>query len=200
MKEEFLNKNAVIYLKTGNEKFFRFIYETYYAGLCRLARGYLTDPYLSESIVEDVIYNLWINRENIEIKSSLKNYLFRSVSNRCINYLQLEFVKKEITYSHQDISILNNLWSIDDNNPLEELLEDELTKKIYEAIDKLPPETKQAFCLSRFEGKKYEEIGEIMNLSVNTVKYHIKSAMSKLREYLGPYLSFVLSVITFLLK
>lgn len=200
MKEEILNKNAVVHLKAGNEEFFRFIYEAYYVSLCRFARGYLTDPYLSESIVEDVIYNLWINRENIEIKSSLKSYLFKSVSNRCINYLELEFVKREVTYSYQDISILNNLWAVDDNDPLEELLDDELGQKIHEAINKLPPETKQVFNLSRFEGKKYEEIALIMNISINTVKYHIKSAMSKLKEYLKDYLSLIISIITILLK
>jgi len=199
MKEKILEINIIDHLKKGDESAFRFIYDHYYTGLCRVARGYLTDPYLSESIVGDVIYNLWENYERLEI-ISLKNYLYRSVSNRCINYLQLEFIKKETVYSGGDINILSNLWVTEEDNPIEKLIEVELNNKIHEIIDQFSSETKQAFFLSRFENKKYEEIADIMGITVNTVKYHIKSALAQLREKLKGYLYILLIIISDILN
>ena len=92
--EKNLETEIIEALKSGKEEAFRYIYKTYYTDLCRIARGYLTDSYLSESIVEDLVYSLWENRSKITINTSLKNYLFRSVANKCINYLQLEICEK----------------------------------------------------------------------------------------------------------
>lgn len=93
--EKNLETEIIEALKSGKEEAFRYIYKTYYTDLCRIARGYLTDSYLSESIVEDLVYSLWENRSKITINTSLKNYLFRSVANKCINYLQLEYVRRK---------------------------------------------------------------------------------------------------------
>ena len=109
--EKNLETEIIEALKSGKEEAFRYIYKTYYTDLCRIARGYLTDSYLSESIVEDLVYSLWENRSKITINTSLKNYLFRSVANKCINYLQLEYVRRETACSSEDLVIYSDLWS-----------------------------------------------------------------------------------------
>ena len=53
--EKNLETEIIEALKSGKEEAFRYIYKTYYTDLCRIARGYLTDSYLSESIVEDLV-------------------------------------------------------------------------------------------------------------------------------------------------
>ena len=67
-------------------------------------------------------------------------------------------------------------------------LNSERENEIYKAIDKLPDECRRVFAKSRFEGKSYEEISGELGISVNTVKYHIKSALSSLHSELGKYL------------
>ena len=64
----------------------------------------------------------------------------------------------------------------------------ELENEIYKAIDKLPDECRRVFAKSRFEGKSYEEISQELGISVNTVKYHIKNALSFLQTELSKYL------------
>lgn len=61
-------------------------------------------------------------------------------------------------------------------------------------INNLPALTRRIFCLSRFENLKYEEIAQEVNVSVNVVKYHIKSALSHLREELKDYLPLFLLI------
>ena len=99
----------MIYLREGNEYAFRFIFDKYYDFLCMVADSYLRDEYISETIVGDIIYNLWEIKDNIDIKYSLRSYLVRSVKNRCINYLQQEYIQREISIS--DYPFMHLLYS-----------------------------------------------------------------------------------------
>ena len=186
--EKNLETEIIEALKSGKEEAFRYIYKTYYIDLCRIARGYLTDSYLSESIVEE-------NRSKIAINTSLKNYLFRSVANKCINYLQLEYVRRETACSSEDLVIYSDLWSLGEN-PVEHLEGKELHSIIQKTIDGLSPETRKVFLLSRFENKRQEEIAEIMGITIHTVKYHMRSALDKLKEAAKSYLALIVMFIT----
>ena len=177
--EKNLETEIIEALKSGKEEAFRYIYKTYYTDLCRIARGYLTDSYLSESIVEDLVYSLWENRSKITINTSLKNYLFRSVANKCINYLQLEYVRRETACSSEDLVIYSDLWSLGEN-----------------PVEHLEGKERKVFLLSRFENKRQEEIAEIMGITIHTVKYHMRSALDKLKEAARSYLALIVMFIT----
>ncbi len=85
-------------------------------------------------------------------------------------------------------------YVISDTYPLGVLLERELEEQITASISKLPKECRVVFQKSRFEEKRYEEIACELGISVNTVKYHIKRALSLLKLDLGKYLLGVLLV------
>ena len=61
--------------------------------------------------------------------------------------------------------------------------------------ESLPEECRRVFKKSRFEQKKYEEIAEELNISVNTVKYHIKNALAYINSHLSDYLKIILAYI-----
>jgi RNA polymerase sigma-70 factor (ECF subfamily) len=71
------------------------------------------------------------------------------------------------------------------------LFEKELRERLDEAINQLPPRTREVFCMSRFEHLNAKEIAERLNLSEQTVKNQLTTALSKLRVLLGK-VSFVL--------
>lgn len=70
-----------------------------------------------------------------------------------------------------------------------------MENKINSIINELSPECRAVFKMSRFDGMKYEEIASELNISVNTVKYHMKNALGKLRLELKDY---ILSILVFL--
>ena len=72
--------------------------------------------------------------------------------------------------------------------PLGTLLEAELEDKVKAAIRTIPSGSRRVFLLSRFHNMKYAEISEKLDISVNTVKYHIKQALAHIRRELEPYL------------
>lgn len=175
-------------LKQGDEKAFKYIYERYYEPLCRFANLFLNNPFRAEEIVDDVVFYLWENRASVEIVS-LQAYLMRAVRNRCLNELKSQH--EELCFSSfsyaENRDFLDNLFA-DARHPLGVLLERELEEKLANAIDSLPTECRTVFKKSRFEKKKYEEIADELNISVNTVKYHIKNALSVLQEKMADYL------------
>ena len=68
----------------------------------------------------------------------------------------------------------------------------ELEERIRQAIDRLPSQCRQVFKMSRFEGKHNPEIAEQLGISVNTVKYHLRYALSFLRKDLQKYLLLII--------
>lgn len=189
---EYYEEQIVEGVKAGKDKAFRELYDVYYRRLFCIARQYLQDEFIAETIVSDVFFHLWESRKSLLIQTSLNAYLIRSVRNYSINYLQKNYVEKEVSLNNIDIT--SPLLFLSDDYPLGRLMEKELAQKIHEEINALPEETRRVFILSRIEELKHEEIATKLNISVNTVKYHIKQALSVLRERLKDYL---ISIIIF---
>lgn len=173
-------------IKKGIEDAYKYLYQEFYALLCVYARDYVQDRVIAEAIVSDVIFEIWKNRETLEINYSLRNYLFISVRNRCINWLNQ--YQKEIEMRSHFGELIDKNDSTVESHPLANLLAKELDIRIKESINNLPEQTKEIFNLSRFQGMKYEEIATSLGISTDVVKYHIKSALSKLRDNLKDYL------------
>lgn len=187
-------------LKQGDEDAYKYLYRNYYALLCHVAHAYVGDDFLSETLVGDVIFHIWEVRETLSIQTSLRSYLVRAVRNRCLDYLSSKREKKETAFSVMgEDEQEQGCYLISDDYPLGTLLERELESEIHRAVQSLPEECRRIFLKSRIEGKKYEEIAMDLGISVNTVKYHIKNALSMLHARLEKYLIYLL-LILFALK
>ena len=185
----------ILHLKRGDEAAYRKLYDLHYILLCKYAAQWVRDPFEAESIVEDVIFRIWEMRERFEIHVPLRSYLLRAVRNGCLNYLNQSSVRYEQSIpdmeADEDEITLPEL--VDGDYPLGRLLEMELEAEIIAAVESLPEDCKRVFKMSRYGQKKNEEIAIELNISINTVKYHLKRALSLLRERLGKYLIVILS-------
>lgn len=180
-------------LRQGKERAYKFLYDQHYQILCHVASQYVKDDFLAETIVGDVIFHLWDVRQSLDITTSIRSYLMQSVRNRCMDYLKSQYNQRELAMSSLgllDFPVINYIKG--DDYPLGRLLEQELEGEIMKAIGRLPDECRRVFRLSRFEERKYEEIAKELNISVNTVKYHIKRALALLHEDLSKYLTAVI--------
>jgi len=159
------------------------IFRLHYSELCSFAVSFLEDLEDAEEIVQDIFVSLWNNKNDINIKVSIRAYLFMSVKNACLN--KIKHIKIREKYKQfNEIEIENNFIDLD-----KILNANELELKIKEAIDKLPSERKKIFILSRYEDLKYKEIAEKLNISIKTVENQIGSALKFLRNELAEYLT-----------
>ncbi|MGV8092665.1 MAG: RNA polymerase sigma-70 factor [Mangrovibacterium sp.] len=184
-----LEKELLKSVSEGNKKGFEILFRTYYMRLCAYAAGFVSQNDLAEDIVTDVFLKLWERRETLSISESVSSYLFQSVKNACINYLNREKSRK-YTVSENEVKLLNLkiTYHISDKYPLNDLIGRELEEKIRTEIDKLPEQCREIFYLSRFEDLSHKEIAERLGISENTVKVQIYRALIKLRSGLKDFL------------
>jgi RNA polymerase sigma-70 factor (ECF subfamily) len=162
-------------IREGNVNAFRQVFDTCYENLCQYAFTLLKNSDEAEDIVQSMFLKLWEKREELDIKRGIRSYLFRSVYNQCINQLEHQVVKRKHFERSQ--------WESDDAvQP--EVFSDELHDKIRLAVDKLPPQCRTIFQMSRYEDLKYPEIAEKLDISVNTIQNQICKALKILREEL----------------
>ena len=172
-------------LKRGEEQAYRQLYDRYYSLLCLLACQYVRDHFLAESLVGDVICHIWENRKTLQIHTSLNAYLVRAVQNKCANYLEHLRVRRQAEQElTKQFAERQQDYISDYDYPLAKLMVLELEKSLVKAVESLPAECREVFRLSRMEERSYSEIAEQLGISVNTVKYHMKNALSQLREKL----------------
>ena len=131
---------------------------------------------------------LWKKREELEIRTSLKSYLFRAVRNACLNMISHINIREEYKKYHE-LEVRE-----DEKNFTDESIVTELEDRIRKTIDTLPVERRKVFVLSRFEGLKYKEIAERLNISVKTVENQMSKALKFLRENLVDYLPIILLI------
>ncbi len=174
-------------VKKGDKNAFETLYKNYFSFLCLYAFGMVHEEGLVKEIVNDVFLKIWQKREEIEIKHSIKPYLYRCVHNSCMNCLELK--KRQQQDSMTGITDkIKELTGHDEEYILEQLSFPEVEKDVNKSIGQLPPQCRKVFLLSRFEMLTYNEISERLNISVNTVKTHMSRALESLRNSLRKYL------------
>jgi RNA polymerase sigma-70 factor (ECF subfamily) len=162
----------------GDAVAFSAIFKKYYTHLYQFAGRFVGDAQTAEHIVQDLFVTLWIQRDSIQIASNLKSYLYISVKNRSINY------RKQNGFTYPDE--LNPPHSEElISTPEEHYLENEIHLAVHNAINKLPEKCRQIYLMKRYDNLKYQEIAEILNISVNTVKTQMKRALKSLHKHLA---------------
>lgn len=175
-------------LRDGNNDAYRRIYEQYYVSLCSLAYTLVHDRFISETIVNDTIFHLWEIRKEASMEPSVRSYLMRAVHNRALNYLAANGSTALIQFYESPVETQETVTATCTVTPASRLIEEDLRKEILEALRQVPPASRAVFLLKRNKNFSYQELSNHFGISVNTVKYHLKTAMAVLRRCLGDYL------------
>ncbi len=137
-------------IKNSNKKAFEQLFNLYYRMLCVHAYTFVKDMDVSRDLVQNVFVKLYDSRATLDIKSSIKSYLYRSVRNACINYLR----SKQVHALHHD-HLLYQADTIYYEDSLELL---ELQEQIMVEVNQLPGQCQKIFMMNRFDGMKTVEI------------------------------------------
>ena len=171
----------------GNRKQFDKLFADYYVNLSRFAFTYVRDRDVSEEIVQEMFISLWEHRNDLNINTSVRAFLYTSVKNRALNYLRDEKTRKghENEFALEQANKVNSIVDFCEREELKTLIDD--------AIAELPEQCRQIFEMSRNRNLSHNEIAQQLNISPKTVENQIGIALKKLRKNLTPYLSYVLA-------
>ncbi len=173
-------------IRSGDEMAFEKLFHLFYERLARYAWSILEDQEAAEEIVQEVFVKFWEQRSGLEIQTAIRPYLYKSVHNRCLNVIRHLKVRKEHQENTHNTAPEKNY----DGNEL--LVAKELKIRIETAMDKLPPECKKVFRLSRFEELSYREIAEHLEISIKTVENQMGKALRIMRTELSDYLFWII--------
>jgi len=161
------------------------LFKTYFTGLMAFSRKILGDEDDAREVVHQVFINLWEKRNEIDLSTSLKSYLFTAVNNRSLNVIRdrKKFSAEEVPEQVEEYDVSAVIESM------------ELEEKIRGAIGTLPERCRKIFELNRFDGLSYLEIAKKLDISVKTVENQMTKALKILRERLAKYLTLLLWVL-----
>jgi len=163
-------------IKDGNIEAFETLFRSFYEPLCRYACQFVENMETAEEIVQDLFYTIWKERQNLQIFTSVNGYLYRSVKNRSLQYVEKVRVRDEYQKMYDESAMIETF------TPQEALEYKELEEYIQETLRHLPDRRQKIFRMNRMEGKKYNEIAEELHLSVKTVEAEISKALRELRN------------------
>lgn len=164
---------------TGFSQNFEEVYKSHYKMLRNAAENIIGDKDASHDVVQEVFMKLWNKRQELDHILNIKAYLFKSVINTSLSWLENNKNKSPLP----DLKLESGASS--DSG----ILARELETKIQAALNTLPPKCKAIFALSRFEGLKNKEIAEHLGLSLKTVENQMGIALKKMRDDLKQYLT-----------
>ena len=170
-------EDLIKYLKEGHQTAFKTVFDQYYRPLTLFALKYIGDVEESKEIVQEFFVRFWTKHEAINIRFSLKTYLYQGVRNACLNFIESnKVVQRHMRgYSKAELS---------SDNPLENMLAAEQEEILMQAVDRLPEKCRQIFLLSRMEKFPNQAIADQLQISIKTVEAQISIALKRLRDLL----------------
>ncbi len=175
----YTDEDLLILLKKGDRDAFNCIYNRYWKGLFFCALKKLGEKEEAEDLIQDLFVSIWTKREDFEISSSLKAYLFTALKYKIINHFEFKKVRRK------HLATLKDAFSELDNGTSNTLLAEEVEKRVEVGINKLSPKVKLVYQLSRDENLSLDEIAERLEVSKQTVKNQISKALKVLKAHLN---------------
>lgn len=154
-------------------------YDRFYAALCVYVAKILPVPDVVEDLVQEVFISVWEGKRNFSDIKELTNYLYRACYNNTLIYIRNNQIHDTILTS------LTEEDEAQDEDAIYALtVKEEIIRQLYFHIEELPAEQRR-IILMRIEGHTWEEIADLLGVSINTVKTQKSRSYRFLRDKLG---------------
>lgn len=165
-------------LKSGNLDALGALYDLYIDELFSYGMQYSADKTQVMDNIHDVFLSLYKYRKNLANTDQVKYYLFRSLKNQIISVSKGEFATRTFVLNED----INNYTNSIEDEIIETEFNNERTYKLSKAINLLSKKQQKVLFLRYTEERDYEEVAQIMNVSVQTSRTLIYRAIKALRN------------------
>ncbi len=162
--------------QAGQQQAYNALFCRYAESVYRYTMKHIRNHSVAEELAMDVMFRFWQKFDTLPADTNIPAYLFTAAKNALADHWR----RKELaTVSLLDENILLQ------SRPADYRLATKEYEYMYErTVDKLSPQCREVFVLSREQGMTYQEIAREMNLSVNTVKSYMATALKGIRTTL----------------
>jgi len=175
----------------GNHAAFEDLVRQYDSAVLRLAYHLTRSEQDAQDIYQEAFLKAYRNINNFRFECSFYTWIYRIVTNLCLDHLRKKKVRKEdsgvtVNEDGTEYSLLDQVS--DDRsgaNPERDLMRRELGGRINSALEKLTPRERMVFELKHYHGLKLRTVGEVLNTTEETAKNTLFRATQKLRGALA---------------
>ena len=189
MREQLADQVLVKRVQDGDKTAFNLLVTRYQNRVASLVARYVATADVAD-IVQETFIRAYRALSLFRNESAFYTWLYRIAVNTAKNYLASQIRRPSnsgIDVSEEEqIASLNELKEV--SNPENLMLTDQLKKVILQRIEMLPTDLKMAITLRELEGLSYEEIAEIMECPIGTVRSRIFRAREAIDEVIRPLL------------
>lgn len=186
------DEDLITLLKKDSKEAFTEIYRRYGDSLTGFAMSKLHDMDEARDLLHDFFIKFWENRRSLDVHDNLKSYLFRAVRYKIVDIIRRNISKRSYE------SLLQSLADMYEPSVESQIEAEELSLALVKLVDNLSPRVGLIYKLSRHQNHTISEIATMLNLSQQTVKNQLGSALKYLRQSIK-YISLILLLPYFLL-
>jgi RNA polymerase sigma-70 factor, ECF subfamily len=188
-------------IRLGDDSAFEVLYRNYYQALYEFALGYAQSHADAEEVAQDVLCNVWEHREQWEIRSSVRAYLYAAIRHRVLNTLRQARVRETFAATFggeaQDPDENETVRGRDATDapvpgmgvppigPDEALSRTERAAALREAIGRLPARRREVLMLRWERGLSYAEIAQVIKSTARNVEQAHYRSVKALRRLLS---------------
>ena len=190
MGTNLLDAELVRRVQAGDIKAFDLLVQKYQHKVINLVGRYVSDHAECQDIAQDAFVKAFRAIGSFRGDSQFYTWLYRIAANTANNYLASRARKSPgYTIDVEDAEHFEGESGLKEfSNPENLLLTDEIKRTIFDAIDRLPDDLKSAITLREIDGLSYEEIAEVMDCPIGTVRSRIFRARDVIDKELRPLL------------
>jgi len=171
----------------GDKSAFDLLVRKYQHRIAAVVSRFVRDYAECQDVVQDSFIKAYKSLPGFRGESQFYTWMYRIAVNTAKNHLASQKRRPSGTVDLEDAEhIEGGIYMQDNDTPEHELLREELAQVVSKALAQLPEEIRQAITLREMEGLSYEEIAEVMNSPVGTVRSRIFRAREAIDARLRP--------------
>ncbi len=179
--------------QAGDEDAFAQLVRAYDQSVLRLAMNLLRSPEDAQDVYQEAFLRVFRNLKNFRFDCSFHTWLYRIVTNLCLDQMRKRKVRKEeptvITTADGPVDRIDSVAEPRvDGDPQRHLFSGQLRRRIKEVLSGLTPRERMVFELRHYQGLRLRRIGEILGTSEEAAKNCLFRANQKMRAALGDFL------------
>ncbi|PID78233.1 MAG: hypothetical protein CSA18_02535 [Deltaproteobacteria bacterium] len=187
------DSDLIIRIQNGETDLYEELLMRYEVKIYNFGLRMCKDQSDAEDLVQETFINIFRYLKDFRMESKFKNWTYKIASSVCMK------IKNKKKSSQKDISFEDLVPDTEKeisgkippwvNQPVEALMNKEISREIKKEIDKLPPKYRIILVLRDMEGFSTQEVSEIINISESNVKVRLHRARSSVRQGLKRYFS-----------
>jgi len=191
MGDREVDQQLVERVQGGDKHAFDLLVAKYQRKLTRLLSQFVRDPAEVEDVAQETFIKAYRALPSFRGDSAFYTWLYRIGINTAKNYLvsqgrkapMLQGVDSEVAENYEEGGVLREM-----HTPESELMSKQIAQTVNDTLEELPEELRTAIILREIEGLSYEEIANIMDCPIGTVRSRIFRAREAISDQLRPLL------------